>query len=175
MIEVRIGELENADAAAVVRPVSADFSPVTGAMRRFDEAAGAGVREQCDRLGELPLGSAAITAAGGLAADYIVHVAVRDASQNASPAVVQQGLLNALRRLDDWGIESAAFAPLGTGAGNLDAEESAALMVPLLIRHAGDKAVLGRVELVVDDGYQQAAFEAAIVRHSGTQEAGAGP
>ncbi len=175
MIEVRIGELEDAETAAIVRPVAADFSPVTGAMRRFDDAAGPALREQCARLGELPVGSAAITAAGSLAPDFVVHVAVRDASQNAGPAVVRQGLLNALRRLDDWGIDTVAVAPLGTGAGNLDGEEAAELMVPLLLDHVRETGGPGRMVIVVDDAYQQGAFEAAVARYSARQEADAGP
>jgi O-acetyl-ADP-ribose deacetylase (regulator of RNase III) len=175
MIQVRIGELEAAATTAVVRPVASDFSPVTGAMRRFDDAAGPAVRDQCHRLGELPVGSAAITAAGDLAPDYVVHVAVRDATQNAGPDIVRNGLLNALRRLDDWGIDSVAVAPLGTGAGNLDPEESADLMVPLLVRHTLDTGVPGEVVIVVDDAYQLAVFEAAVARHKGAREANAGP
>ena len=133
MIEVKVGAPAAAEAGAVVRPVAADFSPVTPAMRRFDEAAGPAVAAQCARLGEIPLGSAVITAAGELPADFIVHVAVRSSLENPTVGVVRRGLLNALRRLEDWDIDVVALVPLGTGAGNLDAEEAARLVrVPLL-------------------------------------------
>ena len=167
MIEVRVGELMTAEVGAVVRPVSSDFSPVSAAMRRFDEEAGEEVAEQCARLGELPVGSAVITAAGELAAEFIVHVAVRSATENASGSGVRRGLLNALRRLSDWEIESVAVAPLGTGAGNLDAEESAAVMLPVLAEHAGETGVLSRILVLVEDEYQRSAFAAAVERHGG--------
>lgn len=161
MIEVRVGELADAEAAALVRPVASDFSAVTLAMRRFDEAAGPEVAEQCARLGELPLGSAVITAAGTLAADFIVHVAVRSGEENPTPGVVRRGLRNALRRLDDWEIETVALVPLGTGAGNLDAEESAAVMVPLLAKHVRETGRPSRVLVLVEDGYEETVFAAA--------------
>lgn len=168
MIAVQVGELATAEVKAVVRPVASDFSPVTPAMRRFDEAAGPAVSEQCARLGDLPLGSAIITGAGDLRADFIVHVAVRSASENATPGVVRQGLLNALRRLADWEIESVALAPLGMGAGNLDAEESADAMVRTLAEHlSGGREGAGRlsrVMILVEDAYQEAAFTAALAR-----------
>lgn len=164
MIVVEAGDLASTGATALVRPVASDFSPVTPAMRRFDVAAGPVVSEQCAQLGELPVGSAVITAAGELAADFIVHVAVRSRTENTTLAVVRQGLLNALRRLADWEIDDVALAPLGTGAGNLDAEESAHAMVTTLAEHLGGESRLARVVIVVEDAYQEAAFAAALAR-----------
>jgi O-acetyl-ADP-ribose deacetylase (regulator of RNase III) len=168
MIEVRVGELAEADAGAVMRPVSTDFSPVNPAMTRFAAAAGSTVAEQCGRLGELPMGSAVITAGGDLAAPFIVHVAVRSTTEGATPAVVRLGLLNGLRRLEDWAIESVAIAPLGTGAGNLDAEESAESMLPVLYQHLAGSVSLTRVVVVVEDEYQRDAFSGAVARHAAT-------
>jgi O-acetyl-ADP-ribose deacetylase (regulator of RNase III) len=169
MIAVRVGGLEEAVAGAVVRPVASDFSPVTPAMRRFADAAGPAVAEQCAQLGELPLGSAVITAAGDLPAGFIVHVAVRSATENASPGVVRTGLRNALRRIADWEIDDVALAPLGTGAGNLDAEEAAEVMMPVLLTHARESSVPFRAVIYVEDDYQKAAFEAAAGAGGGGQ------
>ena len=77
MIEVRLADLAEVQVGAVMRPVSSDFSPVTPAMRRLDQAAGPAVEAQCARMGDLPVGSAVITPGGGLPADFIVHIAVR--------------------------------------------------------------------------------------------------
>lgn len=167
MIEVVAGELSGVEAGAVLRPVACDFTPVNPAMGRLERAAGPAVAEQCARLGEIPLGSAVITAAGDLPADFLIHVAVRSLDQPATPAVVRQGLLNGLRRLEEWGIGSVAIAPLGVGAGNLDAEESAAAMLPVLVDHLRGNDHLDRVVVVVEDAYQEAAFRAAVAKHAG--------
>jgi O-acetyl-ADP-ribose deacetylase (regulator of RNase III) len=167
MIDVRVGSLEAVAAGAAVRPVASDFSPVTPAMARFDRAAGPAVAAQCERLGDLPLGSAVITAGGSLAVPFIVHVAVRSTEDNATSSVVRLGLVNGLRRLEEWAIEDAAIAPMGTGAGNLDPEEAAEVMVPVLADHLRGSAYPTRVVLVVDDDYQRAAFVAALARHAG--------
>lgn len=166
MIEVRAAELADLEVGAVLRPVACDFTPVNPAMRRFDLAAGPAVAEQCRRLGELPMGSAAITAGGELPADFVVHVAVRSTDEATTPAVVRRGLLNGLRRLEEWGIRSVAVAPLGVGAGNLDAEESAAAMLPVLVDHVRTTDHLERVILVVEDAYQESAFAAAVAPYA---------
>lgn len=172
MIEVRVGELTEARAGAIVRPVSTDFSAVNPAMRRLDEVAGPAVREQCQRLGDLPLGSAAITAAGALPADFLIHVVVRSPEENVSPAAVRRALLNGLRRAVEWEIETVAMAPIGVGAGNLDAEESAALMLPILVEHLRSAGHPATVTLVVEDAYQESVFVTAVAHH--TLERGAG-
>ena len=164
MIRVRVGDPAAARVDAIVRPVAADFSPVTAAMRRLDEAAGPQPAEQCRQLGEIPPGSAAITAGGALPADYIVHVAVRSSHDNPTPDVVRRGLVNALRRLTDWQLETVAMVPLGTGAGNLDAEEAAALMAPLLVEHLRGAGVPSDMTILVEDEYQRSAFATALAR-----------
>lgn len=174
MIEVRRAELAEVGAGAVLRPVACDFAPVNPAMGRFDRAAGPAVAEQCRQLGEIPMGSAVITAAGELSVDFVVHVAVRSVDEPSTPSVVQRGLLNGLRRLEEWGIGSVAIAPLGTGAGNLDAEESAGAMLPVLAEHLRNTGHLERVVLVVEDAYQEAAFRGAVARHA-AELAGTGP
>lgn len=165
MIRVQVGGLSEAPVGAVVRPVTTDFSAVTPTMRRFDAAAGPAVAEQCQRVGELPLGSAVITAGGALPADFIVHVAVRSPTENPTSAVVRQGLLNALRRLADWDVATVAVAPLGTGAGNLDAEEAADAMLPVILEHIGRVGVPADVTIIVDDEYQRVAFATALSQH----------
>ncbi len=173
MIEIRVGELAgvavDVGADAIVRPVGTDFAPVTPAMRRFDQAAGTSVSEQCRLLGDIPLGSAVITAGGALDAQLIVHVAVRSAMDNATRPVVRQGFTNALRRLAEWGAEVVAVAPLGTGAGNLDAETAADIMLDLLAARLGTGDGPDRVVIVAEDAYQESAFTGASTRHVGGQ------
>jgi O-acetyl-ADP-ribose deacetylase (regulator of RNase III) len=167
LIEVRVGRLEDVTAGAALRPVSCDFSPVNPTMSRFDQAAGPAVAQQCERLGDVPLGSAVITAGGALSVPFIVHAAVRSSSEAATASSVRLSLVNALRRLEEWAIESVAMAPLGTGAGNLDAEESAEVMIPVLARHLRGPGHLAAAVVVVEDEYQRTAFASAIDRHEG--------
>lgn len=162
MIELRIGELADAREAAVLRPIDAEWAAVTPATRRLELAAGPALAEQCRRLGELPVGSAMITGAGDLAAEFMVHVVVRSAEEPVTPAGVRRGLVNGLRRLTEWGIESVAMPPLGTGAGNLDAEESARVMVPAILEHRLASARPLRVVIVVESEYELEAFRRAI-------------
>jgi O-acetyl-ADP-ribose deacetylase (regulator of RNase III) len=166
MIEVRIGRLEELAVGAALRPVACDFSPVNPTMSRFDAAAGPTVAGQCAQLGEVPMGSAVITAGGALGIPFIIHVAVRSADEAATAGAVKRGLLNGLRRIEEWSIDAVGVAPLGLGAGNLDAEESAEAMLPVLAEQLRSASHPSRVTLVVEDEYQRAVFAAAVSRHA---------
>lgn len=162
MIEVRQGDLAVLAAGAVMRPVAADFSAVTPAMRRLDQAAGAAVAAQCGQMGALPLGSAVITAGGDLAAEYLVHVAVRSEEEAVSASTVRRGILNGLRRLSEWEVETVAMPLLGTGAGNLDAEDAAQILVAVLAEHVQQSTYPKRVVVVVENEYERLAVERAL-------------
>lgn len=165
MIRVVLGPLETAAASAILRPVTAEWDAVTAATRRLEVVAGPSVAEQCARLGELPVGSAVITAAGDLPVQFLVHAVVRSTDEAVSPGGVRRALQNGLRRLAEWGIDSVALPPLGTGAGNLDAEESAQTMLPVIVEHMRTSGHPSTVDIVVDSEYERAAFERAVAMH----------
>jgi eukaryotic-like serine/threonine-protein kinase len=166
VISVRLGELADAATEALLRPVAADWSAPTSAMRRLEIVAGPDLEAQCRQLGDLPVGSAAITRGADLSAAFVVSVVVRSAEEPVTEAGVRRALQNGLRRLGEWGIHSVAMPPLGTGAGNLDAEVSAQIMIPLLREQLARGSVPAAFEIVVDTEYERDAFERVIAAAS---------
>jgi O-acetyl-ADP-ribose deacetylase (regulator of RNase III) len=162
MIEVRLGELENITAPGIVRPVTAEWTAVNPAMRRVDAAAGDDVARQCVAMGELPVGSALVTGAGGLPAELLIHVIVRSATEPVSEAGIAKALRNALRRADEWGIEALTLPPLGIGAGGLDADAAADVMVPILKEWFLTDRHPRRIVVVAENEYERDAFARAI-------------
>jgi O-acetyl-ADP-ribose deacetylase len=164
VIRIVRGDLARSSAAAVLRPVTAEWAAVTQATRRLEIAAGPSVEVQCRAQGELPVGSAIITPAGDIAAQFMIHVVIRSADERVTEAGVRRGLQNGLRRLVEWGIQRVALPPLGTGAGNLDAEESAAIMIPVLREHMAAAGIPAEVDVLVDSDYEQEVFERRLHR-----------
>jgi O-acetyl-ADP-ribose deacetylase len=164
MIRILHAEVADTDAAAILRPVSAEWDPVTPATRRLELAAGMGLVEELRRLGDLPVGSAIMTGAGQLKAEFMVHVVVRSVDEQVTEAIVRRGLQNGLRRLAQMRVESVAMTPLGTGAGNLDPEESAREMIPILLDHLASGGEPSRIDLIVDSDYEKDVFERELKR-----------
>jgi O-acetyl-ADP-ribose deacetylase (regulator of RNase III) len=165
MIEVVQGDIANLRASAILRPVSAEWDSVSAAARRVEIAGGPQPLEQCEKLGELPVGSAVLTSAGNLPVDFVVHAIVRSMAEQVSESSVYRALQNSLRRCVEWGVETLAIPPLGTGAGNMDAEESASVMVPVLLEHMRDADYPAHVTIVVESEYELDVFRHELSRY----------
>jgi O-acetyl-ADP-ribose deacetylase (regulator of RNase III) len=74
---------------------------------------------------------------------------------------VARALSNGLRRADEWGIEALTMPPLGIGAGNLDAESAADVMVPILKEWLRSDRQPRHIVVVVESEYEREAFERA--------------
>ena len=122
MIHVRRDDLVTADVECVLRSVGSNLEPLTAIGREVGVAAGEALLERLRQMGDLPVGGAVITPAGNLSASFIVHVSLQSHEEPVSAAGVRRGLLNGLRHACRMGVETLALPPLGTGAGNFDAE-----------------------------------------------------
>lgn len=164
MIVVVQGSLSEARAAAIMRPVTSEWEAPTSAMRRLEVAAGPEVESQCRTLGELPVGTAVVTPAGNLPVEFLVHVVIRSVEEPVTQQGLRRALGNGLRRLSEWAIENVAIPPLGTGAGNLDAEDAADVMVPAILAHMEESSYPESVQIVVETDYERAVFEQRVQR-----------
>jgi O-acetyl-ADP-ribose deacetylase len=164
MIEVVHGDLATLDVQGVLRPVASEWTSVTPSLRRLDPLIGPEVEEQCRALGELPPGTALVTVGGGLGAELIIHTVVRSITQPVTETIVARGLQAALRRAEEWGIASLAMPPIGLGAGNLDVEHSADVMVPILVEWSRSDRPTRRLLIVVESDYEMEVFERAVRR-----------
>lgn len=162
MILVVRGDLAVAEAECVLRPVRSDGAPVTSASRRVEAGAGGGVADRMVAQGDSPVGTAFITPAGELPAAFLVHVVVQSLDEPVSAFSVQRGLLNALRRAADFGITSLALPPLGGGAGSLNAEENARVVVEVLRNHVAEGKPPLEFRIVVESEYEESVFRSLL-------------
>lgn len=162
MIRVVVGDLAMIEAEAILRPVAADWSAVTPAMRRLELAAGRVLAQRCEGLGELPVGSAVITDAGDVRAQFMIHVVVRSREEPVSMATVRKAVRNGLRRAAEWGIQELFSAPVGLGAGNLELEDCAAAMTAEIAAHLAGDEPPREIVIVADSELARDVFERAV-------------
>jgi O-acetyl-ADP-ribose deacetylase (regulator of RNase III) len=160
MIDVRNDDLLTADVECVVRAVGSNLEPVTSLGRAVGAAAGADLEERIERMGELPVWGAVITPGGALRADFLVHVVVQSSEEPVTMSGVRKALVNGLRHACRLGVETMALPPLGTGAGNLDAEGAADVMIPVLREHLEREDYPKQVVVMVTTAYEEQAFGA---------------
>ncbi len=162
MIEVVISDLVEAETDGILRTVGADLEAATPLSRRVAERAGPDILEQLANTGETPVGGALITPGGSLDASFLIHAVIRSPEEPVSESAVARALLNALRQATAWGLDSLALPPVGTGAGNLDAEQSARVMIPMIRTHLNGAGLPRKILIVVGSEYERDAFERAL-------------
>ncbi|MGD2046187.1 MAG: macro domain-containing protein [Gemmatimonadota bacterium] len=162
MIEVVLADMATLSVQGLVRAVSSDMSPADAQARDLVAAAGPELVERMGRLGMLPVGGAVLTPGGGLAAPYLIHVVVMSHDEPQSSLSIQRALRNGLRRAADWGLESLAVPALGLGAGSLDAETAARVLVDILFNHLDEGAPPLELTIAVSSEFEVQLFEQLI-------------
>ena len=137
MIEVRVEDLAFFEGNAIIRPSTATLGATTPLLRRLELAGGATLLAQLRVSEPLPVGAAVVTGAGELPAELLVHAIVTSSTERVTRDGVRRAFRSALERVQEWQLATVAVPPLGLGAGNLELEESAALMAEELLRHRG--------------------------------------
>ncbi len=162
MIRVVREVLELWEGECVVRAARSDGASITPVARRVETAAGPDVRRRVEAMGELPVGSAVLTPGGELPVRFLLHVVLQSAQEPVTAAVVQRATGNALARAADFGMAEVALPPLGTHAGNLQAEESARSMGAAIAEHRVRNPTPDSITIVVESDYELDVFERAL-------------
>jgi O-acetyl-ADP-ribose deacetylase (regulator of RNase III) len=134
---IRIVEdnLANLAVAAVVRAADEYLAPVGPESVALDARGGDRLVRALTAQAPLEIGSAVITQAGDLAAEFVLHVIVQGEARPASRDSVRKALTSAWHRAEAWQLGAVA-ASLGGLA--LPLEESALLLVETFQERAGE-------------------------------------
>ncbi len=159
-IDVAVDDLAFVAADAVVRAADERLEPVTPAVVRLDRVAGERFTGQLHVQTSLAVGSAVVTGGGELAAPFVLHAVIQGRDEPPTATTVRRALLSAWQQANEWGLESLATAPLGTGAGQLSLEDAAVLLVETFPTTGRPS----RLRIVVDREEDRAVVEAVVRR-----------
>jgi O-acetyl-ADP-ribose deacetylase (regulator of RNase III) len=158
MIEVRVDDLAFFEGDAIVRPVNSMLQATTPVIRRLEKAAGPGFPAIVRLQQPLPVGAAVVTGAGDLPVELLVHGVVASPEERVTRATVRLALMSALQRAIAFEIKNIAVAPFGLGAGNLDVDDSADVMVSVLTEHMRRSAFPTSVVIIVENELEEHAL-----------------
>lgn len=164
MISVRIDDLAFFDGEAIVRPVNEDLGATTPLLRRLELAAGTELYNQIRLQEPLPVGAAVVTSAGELAVELLVSAVVMSRTEPVSRETVRHALTSALQRVEAWQIKDVGIPPFGLGAGNLEIEDSAQVMLAVIAQHVRNAQFPERIELIAETPEEERALTAAVQR-----------
>ncbi len=129
-IKARRGELTVLFVDAIVNPASPDGAMVAGVAGAIKRAGGEEIEKEALSKAPIEQGSAAVTGAGSLPNLHVIHAPTAgEADRESSRELVKGAVLAALEAAEGLGTTSIAIPGMGTGAGKISPQESAAATV----------------------------------------------
>ena len=161
-IEILQGDLTEMDTDAIVNAANNDLKlggGVAGAIRR---KGGPEIQAECDAIGTIPVGGAAITSGGKLKARYVIHAASMELGGRTSATALRSSTAHAFRIAAQKYLKSISFPAVGTGIAGFPVRKCAEIMLRETVKHFEGPTTLEKVRFVLFDKEALAAFEEAL-------------
>jgi O-acetyl-ADP-ribose deacetylase len=121
-------------------------SGVAGAIR---EKGGPTIQEECDAIGSVPLGVAAVTGAGRLPARHVIHAAAMHPGGGADEASVREAARSAFRLANELGFRTLAMPAIGAGVGGFPMQRCAEVLLAEARAHLHGSTSLEEIRFVL--------------------------
>jgi O-acetyl-ADP-ribose deacetylase len=158
-IEILQGDLTEMDCDAIVNAANNDLQlggGVAGAIRR---KGGRRIQDECDEIGTIPVGAAAITSGGDLKARYVIHAASMQLGGQTSAQSLRTSTAYSLRIAAQKSLKTIAFPAVGTGIAGFPVRECAEIMLREVQSHLEGPASIEKVYFVLFDAEALGVFK----------------
>ncbi len=137
-IEIVQGDITDLKVDAIVNAANNHLVLGAGVAGAIRKKGGPSIQQECNNIGPIPVGEAAITGAGNLTAKYVIHAASMG-DEPVSERSLRDSVVNSLCRGEEAKIASIAFPAIGTGIGGFSLERCANIMLDLAQQHLNGK------------------------------------
>src|ERR1017187_6428667 len=158
-IEICLGDITEMDVDAIVNAANNDLQlggGVAGAIRR---KGGEAIQRECDAIGSIPVGGAAITTGGKLRARFVIHAASMQLGGDTTARALRTSTAHSLRIAAERGLRSIAFPAVGTGIAGFPLPECARIMLREVVEHLKKPTSLEKICFVLFDAHALSEFE----------------
>ena len=138
-IRLDIGALEASPAEAIANEVNEDLIFSEDAYSSMGRKVPEDAILECLKIGQIKIGSAAITSAGRLKAKCIVHLATCGFDGKSSESSIVESLRDGLNRCKEAKLSSIAIPEIGRETSDIPMKRLAELLLSECFRHAADR------------------------------------
>lgn len=150
-VEILQGDLTEMNVDAIVNAANNDLKlggGVAGAIRR---KGGPQIQIECDEIGTIPVGGAAITSGGNLKARFVIHAASMELGGRTTSQALRNSTAHSLRIAAQKNLKTIAFPAVGTGIAGFPMRECAETMLNEVARHFEGPTSVEKVSFVLFD------------------------
>lgn len=158
-IIIQQGDLTEKNTDAIVNAANNDLilgGGVAGAIRR---KGGEEIQRECNEIGSIPVGYAAITTGGKLKARFVIHAASMQLGGKTTADSLRKSTAHCLKIAHERGLKSIAFPAVGTGIAGFPLKECAEIMLRETAQHLQGDTSLETVHFVLFDDAGREVFQ----------------
>jgi O-acetyl-ADP-ribose deacetylase (regulator of RNase III) len=151
-ILIQQGDITEMDVDAIVNAANNDLILGAGVAGAIYRKGGESIQQECNEIGSIPVGYAAITGAGKLKSRFVIHAASMGLGGVRTTAkTLRTSTAHSLRLAAERKLKSIAFPAIGTGVSGFPLDECAQIMLTEAIQHLKGETSLESVYFVLFD------------------------
>ena len=151
-IHIQQGDITDMDVDAIVNAANNDLILGAGVAGAILRKGGPSIQEECNEIGSIPVGYAAITRGGNLKARYVIHAASMGlGGERTTAKSLKTSTAHSLRIAAERKLRTIAFPAVGTGVSGFPVGECAQIMLGEAIQHLRGDSPLETIYFVLFD------------------------
>jgi O-acetyl-ADP-ribose deacetylase (regulator of RNase III) len=159
-IVIQQGDITEMDVDAIVNAANNDLILGAGVAGAILRKGGESIQEQCNEIGSIPVGYAAITGAGKLKARHVIHAASMGLGDVPTTAkTLRTSTAHSLRLAAERNLKTIAFPAIGTGVSGFSMEDCAQIMLSESAQHLKGETSIETIYFVLFDGRAKETFQ----------------
>ncbi len=123
------GDLTDLAVDAIVNAANARLQLGGGVAGAIRAKGGPSIQEECNRIGPIKVGEAAVTGGGKLKASYVIHAVGPMYGEGDDDEKLRNATLNSLARATEKGLASIALPAISTGIFGFPKDRCAVIML----------------------------------------------
>jgi O-acetyl-ADP-ribose deacetylase (regulator of RNase III) len=155
------GDISEQEVDAIVNAANTQLVLGAGVAGAIQRRGGAQIQQECDAIGPIELGDAAVTGAGELAARYVIHAAGMSPGGSATESSIHASIRRSLELASENGCETLALPAIGAGIGGFPEQRCAEILLDECRRHLAGETTLREIRIVLYGEPTYRIFEAA--------------
>jgi len=147
---------------AIVNAANSDLVLGAGVAGAIRDKGGPSIQAECDAIGPIAVGDAAVTGAGELPARFVIHAAGMPPGGSADEASVRGAVRRSLDLANERGCSSVAIPAVGAGIGGFSARRCAEILIAEARAHLAGETTLEEVRFVLFGEAMYRVFEGTL-------------
>jgi O-acetyl-ADP-ribose deacetylase (regulator of RNase III) len=142
------GDLTAQQVDAIVNAANSALVLGAGVAGAIRARGGPTIQAECDAIGPIAVGDAALTGAGALPARFVIHAASMPPGGKASEGSVRSSLRRALELASREGLRTIAVPAIGAGIAGFPLQRCAEVLLEEARRHLAGETSLEEIRFV---------------------------